>query len=97
MATIALFHSVLGVRDGVRVAARRLTEDGHTVSVVDQYDGKTFDDYDEASAFAEGIGYPELMASAADAIWTTGSSLRGSPTAAACPSTLQPLDRSVVS
>ncbi len=36
--------------------------------MVDQYAGDTFNDYDEASAFAESIGYPTLMASAADAV-----------------------------
>jgi dienelactone hydrolase len=61
MATIALFHSVLGVRDGVRDAAALLAGHGHDVRVVDQYDGRTFDDYAEASEFAESIGFPALM------------------------------------
>lgn len=68
MATIALFHSVLGVREGVSDAAARLRSAGHEVHIVDQYEGRTFDDYDDASAFAEGIGYPKLMASAVDAV-----------------------------
>jgi dienelactone hydrolase len=61
MTQIALFHSVLGVRPGVLDAAQRLRAAGHPVEVIDQYDGRVFDDYQEASAFAEGIGYPELM------------------------------------
>ena len=68
MSTVALFHSVLGVREGVRVAADRLRAAGHTVHVVDQYDGRVFDSYEEAAAFAEGIGYPALMASALAAV-----------------------------
>ncbi|NMD57428.1 MULTISPECIES: dienelactone hydrolase family protein [Tsukamurella] len=68
MSTVALFHSVLGVREGVRLAADRLRAAGHTVRVVDQYEGRVFDSYDEASAFAEGIGYPALMASALAAV-----------------------------
>lgn len=68
MTTIALFHSVLGVRSGVTEAAERLEAAGHDVIVVDQYDGQVFDDYDEASAFAEGIGYPALMGMALDAV-----------------------------
>ncbi|MDR7301126.1 dienelactone hydrolase family protein [Haloactinomyces albus] len=67
MADIALFHSVLGVRPGVLDAADRLRAAGHEVLTVDQYDGRVFDDYEEASAFAERIGYPELMRRAAAA------------------------------
>lgn len=64
MSTVALFHSVLGVRPGVLDAAQRLRAAGHEVHVVDQYDGRVFDGYEEAAAFAEGIGYPALMARA---------------------------------
>jgi|CZKW01.1.fsa_nt_gi hypothetical protein len=58
MTKIALYHSVLGVRPGVIDAAERLRSAGH---VVDQYDGRVFDDYEKASAFAEDVGYPVLM------------------------------------
>ncbi len=68
MSTIALFHSVLGVTPGIVEAAERLGSHGHHVQVVDQYDGKTFDDYQEADAFAKGIGYETLMANALDAV-----------------------------
>ncbi len=68
MAEIALFHSVLGVRPGVRDAAERLRADGHDVLVVDQYDEQVFDDYQQAGRFAEQIGYPELMRRALDAV-----------------------------
>ncbi|HEU4895408.1 MAG TPA: dienelactone hydrolase family protein [Acidimicrobiia bacterium] len=68
MSTIALFHSVLGVRAGVVDTADLLREDGHRVVVVDQYGGRVFDDYEEAGAYAEGIGYPALMQSALDAV-----------------------------
>jgi dienelactone hydrolase len=68
MASIALFHSVLGVRPGIDAAAERLRADGHVVRVVDQYHGRVFDDYDEALAFAESIGYPALMSLAVDAV-----------------------------
>jgi dienelactone hydrolase len=68
MTTIALFHSVLGLRPGIDDAAARLRDAGHDVLVVDQYDGRVFDDYEEASAFAEGIGYPALMRRALDAV-----------------------------
>jgi dienelactone hydrolase len=65
---IALFHSVLGVRPGIDDAARRLSGGGHQVHVVDQYDGRVFDDYDEASAYAQGVGYPALMERAVTAV-----------------------------
>ena len=68
MRDIALFHSVLGVRPGIHDAARRLRAVGHDVVVIDQYDGRMFDDYESASTFAEGIGYPALMGSAVEAV-----------------------------
>jgi dienelactone hydrolase len=68
MSDIALFHSVLGVRPGVLDAAERLRGAGHAVLVVDQYDGRAFDDYDEASAFVDSVGFPALMARALDAV-----------------------------
>lgn len=69
MASIALFHSVLGVRPGVQDAAQRLRAQGHEVLVVDQYDGRVFDDYEEASAFVEATGsFPRLMSIALDAV-----------------------------
>src|SRR5918997_2099327 len=68
MTTIALFHSVLGVRPGVLDAADRLRSAGHDVRVVDQYDGQVFDDYAEAGALVERVGFPALMAAALDAV-----------------------------
>ncbi|WP_281248090.1 dienelactone hydrolase family protein [Geodermatophilus nigrescens] len=69
MAAIALFHSVLGVRQGVTDAAGRFRAAGHDVLVVDQYDGRAFgDDYAEAGAFVEEVGFPALMARAEDAV-----------------------------
>ncbi len=68
MTDIALFHSVLGIRPGVLDASERLRSAGHTVHVVDQYDGRTFDDYEEAGAFADDLGFPELMRRALTAV-----------------------------
>ena len=64
MTRIALFHSVLGVRPGVLDAAERLRAAGHEVTVVDQYDGLVFDDYAEAGAHVDRVGFPALMAAA---------------------------------
>ena len=68
MAHIALFHSVLGVRRGVHDAEARLSAAGHTVTTVDQYDGRVFDDYEEAARFAEAMGYPALMQRALEGV-----------------------------
>lgn len=61
MATIALFHSVLGIRAGETGLADRLRHEGHDVLLVDQYDGQVFDDYEEASSFADEMTFPVLM------------------------------------
>ena len=68
MADIALFHSVLGIRPGVRDAADRLRAAGHSVTVVDQFDGRVFDDYEEAAGHTESIGFPVLMQRALDRV-----------------------------
>jgi dienelactone hydrolase len=64
VATIALFHSVLGLRPGVDDAAELMRAHGHEVRVVDQYDGMVFDDYEPAMAYANEVGYPALMTKA---------------------------------
>jgi dienelactone hydrolase len=68
MANIALYHSVLGVRPGVTAATDVLRSAGHTVRVIDQYGGRVFDSYDEASQFAMSVGYPALMQLAVDSV-----------------------------
>ena len=56
MTTIALFHSVLGVRQGVLDAADRLRQEGHEAPVPHLYHGWTFDDYPPAMSFAWEVG-----------------------------------------
>ncbi|WP_199241046.1 dienelactone hydrolase family protein [Naasia lichenicola] len=60
MATIVLFHSVLGVRQGERDASARLSAEGHTVLVPDLYDGPVFDSYKRAMGFASVLGDEKL-------------------------------------
>lgn len=73
MAEIALFHSVLGIRQGVHDAAERFRWAGHKVHVIDLYDGVSFDDYGDAEKFVESVGGPgELMR-------RTAASLEGFP------------------
>lgn len=63
MVDIVLFHSVLGVRQGVTDAADRLRAAGHTVRLPNLYaDGVAFDDYAKAMEYVESIGsFPELL------------------------------------
>jgi dienelactone hydrolase len=68
VAHIAFFHSVLGVRPGITDAATRFRDAGHEVQVVDQYDGRVFDDYREAGQFATSIGYLALMQRAVESV-----------------------------
>lgn len=67
MSTVALFHSALGVRAGVVDAATRLRADGHEVRVIDQYQGRSFDDYAAATQYVDQVGFPALMQGALDA------------------------------
>jgi dienelactone hydrolase len=68
MTAIALFPSVLGVRRGVTDAAGRFRAAGHDVLVVDLSDGRVFDDYGQAGALVEEVGFPALMARAEEAV-----------------------------
>lgn len=69
MATVAIFHPDLGVREGVRDAARRLTEAGHVAHIVDYYgNGQAFDDHASAGAYVNSVGFPALMQAALDAV-----------------------------
>ncbi len=68
MTNVALFHSAMGMRPGMHEAADRLRGRGHPVVVVDQYDGKIFDDYGEADAFVQQVGFPALMQRAVDGV-----------------------------
>jgi dienelactone hydrolase len=61
MAIVAIFHSALGVRPGLVEFANKLKTIGREVHIVDQYDGQVFDDYDEAGAYVDEVGFPELM------------------------------------
>ena len=56
MASVVVFHSVLGVRQGEMDAAERLRSAGHHVIVPDLYGGRRFDDYDLAMTFSHDLG-----------------------------------------
>ena len=60
MANVLLFHHVLGLTPGVDAFADVLREAGHTVTVPDLFDGRTFLELNDGMAYAEEIGFPEL-------------------------------------
>lgn len=64
MATVAVFHSALGLRPAIRGFAERLRTDGHDVVTPDLFDGAVFDDLEAGSAARDALGIPELVARA---------------------------------
>ncbi|MCZ3387770.1 MAG: dienelactone hydrolase family protein [Actinomycetia bacterium] len=69
MTTVVLFHSVLGVRQGVLDAADRLRGDGHDVHIPDLFGGRTFDEYDPAMDSAlKQTGFPTLLGKAVQSV-----------------------------
>jgi hypothetical protein len=52
------------VRPGLVEFASKLKTIGREVHIVDQYDGQVFDDYDEAGAYVDEVGFPDLMTKA---------------------------------
>jgi dienelactone hydrolase len=69
VAEIALIHSVLGMTPGFASAADRLREAGHTVHVVDLFDGAApLDSYELAAERVQKIGVPELVGRARSAV-----------------------------
>lgn len=56
MADVVLFHSALGLTQGVHVFADRLRAGGHRVTVPDLFEGRTFGSIEEGVAHAEAVG-----------------------------------------
>jgi dienelactone hydrolase len=86
MTQIELFHSVLGLREGVHDAAGRMRAEGHDVLVPDLFEGRVFDDYDTAIQFEQSLGTEQLMRRATlatadlpDGFVTAGFSMGGAP------------------
>lgn len=62
VATVAIFPSVLGVRQGTHDAADEFRNAGHEVHIIDIFEGRTFDDYPPAMAFAwEELGQADML------------------------------------
>lgn len=61
MAEVLLFHHAHGLTEGVRAFATQLREHGHTVHTPDLYDGRTFESLDDGIAYAQQVGFGELL------------------------------------
>ncbi|WP_026595704.1 dienelactone hydrolase family protein [Methyloferula stellata] len=60
MASVILFHSVMGLRQVERDAAERLRADGHEVHTPDLYEGRTASSIAEGTALMETFGFEAL-------------------------------------
>ncbi len=67
MATVLLFHHAQGQTPGFLTFADDLRAAGHTVHTPDLYDGRTYSDLKEGVAYAEQIGFPEIIRRGSDA------------------------------
>jgi dienelactone hydrolase len=61
MAEVLLFHHAQGQTKGFAAFADELRGAGHTVHTPDLYDGKTFATLDEGVAYAQQVGFEELL------------------------------------
>jgi dienelactone hydrolase len=68
VATVALFHSVYGLRPAVLAAADRLRSAGHVVVAPDLYAGPVAASIEEGYALAERVGWETIMRRARDAV-----------------------------
>jgi dienelactone hydrolase len=68
MTSIALFHSMYGLRPAVLAAAERLRAVGHVVVVPDLYEGPVAASMDEGSALMRRVGWETILRRARRAV-----------------------------
>jgi dienelactone hydrolase len=61
MAEVLLFHHAQGQTAGFHAFADELRSAGHTVHTPDLFDGRTFGTIDEGMAYAEELGFPDVI------------------------------------
>lgn len=61
MAEVLLFHHAQGQTAGFHAFADELRRAGHTVHTPDLYDGRTFATLDEGVAYAQEVGFMEIL------------------------------------
>jgi dienelactone hydrolase len=62
MAEVLLFHHAQGQTPGFHAFAGELRQAGHTVHTPDLFDGRTFGSIDEGLAYAQEVGFGEIIA-----------------------------------
>lgn len=75
MTKVVLFHHVLGITSGLSRIAADLAALGHTVELVDLFDGATFATIDEGVAHVEAIGFDTVVERGIQAVESTASDL----------------------
>lgn len=68
IADLVLFHSALGLTEGMSQLAAQFSDAGHAVHTPDYYDGHVFDSVEAGIAYRDGVGFPELAKKAASLI-----------------------------
>jgi dienelactone hydrolase len=61
MAAVVLFHHAVGLTPGVVAFADDLRHAGHTVHTPDLFEGRTFATIDEGVAYAQQVGFGEVI------------------------------------
>lgn len=61
MTNVVVFHHAQGLTPGIREFATRLDAAGHVVTAPDLFEGKTFDSVAAGVAFAEQIGFDNVL------------------------------------
>ncbi len=61
MSEVVVFHSALGLRQGVKDFAEQIRKAGHTVTTLDLYDGEIFDNYEAGGRKWDELGIPKIM------------------------------------
>jgi dienelactone hydrolase len=62
MAEVLLFHHAMGQTTGFDAFAEELRRAGHTVHTPDLFEGRTFGSIDEGIAYAQEVGFGEIIA-----------------------------------
>ncbi|WP_134324216.1 dienelactone hydrolase family protein [Cumulibacter soli] len=68
MANVVLFHSAVGANEGFHKMADLFVDAGHTVHRPDYYDGHTFPNATEGTAYRDEVGFGNLAQHASDLI-----------------------------
>jgi dienelactone hydrolase len=68
MATVVLFHHMLGLTPGITAFADELRQAGHTVHTPDLFENRTFGTIEEGTAYAQQVGFGAVIERGARAV-----------------------------